>query len=320
MSQFCIESMKDAGVTEIAIIIGGNGSDKVKEYYEDGTKFGVNITYVELDYPKGIAHAINLCKNFVGDDNFLVFLGDNIIQKSIKDFAIEFKKKSPSASILLCEVDNPSRFGIADIKDGKIVKIMEKPKDPPTNLAVTGIYFLTPKIFDIISRLKPSWRNEYEITDALDMLLNENNEITYNTITDYWKDTGTPEDIINANQAILEKLQPYCNGTNHSTNCEGHVMIDSGTVIDETVKIVGPVIIGKNCKIEANCTIGPNVSIGNNATISKSQINNCIIMNDCLIDCQVKIKNSIIASNSKILPKENEENVLLLGEGTKILL
>ncbi len=320
MSQYGIESMKDAGVTEIAIIIGGNGADKVKEYYEDGTKLGIKITYVKQDYPNGIAHAINLCKNFIGEDNFLVFLGDNIIQKSIRDFAEDFKKKSPSASILLCEVNNPSRFGIADVKDGKIIKIMEKPKEPPTNLAVTGIYFLTPKIFDIISRLKPSLRNEYEITDALDMLLNENNEITYHIITDYWKDTGTPEDIINANQAILEKLQPYCNGTNHSTNCEGNVMIGSGTIVNEKVKVIGPVIIGKNCKIEANCIIGPNVSIGNNSIISKSQINNCIVMNDCLIDCKIKIKNSIIAANSQILPKETEECILLLGEGTKILL
>ena len=189
MSEFCIETMKDAGIVEIAIIIGGNGSDKVKEYYEEGTKFGLKITYIEQDFPKGIAHAINLCKNFIGEEKFLVFLGDNIIQKSIRDFAIEFEKSSASASILLCEVKNPSRFGIADIKNGQIIKIMEKPKNPPTNLAVTGIYFLTPKIFDVISRLKPSWRNEYEITDALDMLLNENNEITYNTITDYWKDT-----------------------------------------------------------------------------------------------------------------------------------
>ena len=320
MSEFCIETMKDAGIVEIAIIIGGNGSDKVKEYYEEGTKFGLKITYIEQDFPKGIAHAINLCKNFIGEEKFLVFLGDNIIQKSIRDFAIEFEKSSASASILLCEVKNPSRFGIADIKNGQIIKIMEKPKNPPTNLAVTGIYFLTSKIFEIISRLKPSWRNEYEITDALDMLLNENNEITYNTITDYWKDTGTPEDIINANEAILENLQSYCNGINQSKDSSGNIMIGTDSIINEDVKIVGPVMIGKNCKIESNCMIGPNVSIGDNSTIAKCQINNCIIMKNCLIDCKIKIKNSIIASNSKILPKENNENILLLGEGTKILL
>jgi glucose-1-phosphate thymidylyltransferase len=312
--------MREAGITEIAIIIGGNGSNKVKEYYGDGKEFGLNISYIEQDAPNGIAHAINLCKNFVGQEKFLVFLGDNIIQKSIKNIADEFNASSASATILLCEVDNPSRFGIANIKNGRITKIMEKPKNPPTNLAVTGIYFLTPKIFDIISRLKPSWRNEYEITDALDMLLNENHIITYHTITDYWKDTGTPEDIINANNAILQKLESYCDGINHTQQITGNIMIGKNTIIDENTKIVGPVLIGENCSIKSNCTIGPNVSIGNNSKLSKCQINNTIIMEDCVIDCEVKIKNSIIASNAKILAKENEENILLLGEGTKILL
>ncbi|GBL40896.1 low-salt glycan biosynthesis nucleotidyltransferase Agl11 [Nitrosarchaeum sp.] len=177
MSQYCLESLVDAGVSEIAIIIGGIGSNKVQEYYGNGEKFGAKITYVNQDYPRGIAHAINLCKEFIGNDKFVVFLGDNIIKKSISDYVLKFKQSDASASILLCEVSNPTQFGIADVKDGIIKKIMEKPKDPPTNLAVTGIYLLTPTIFDIIDRLKPSWRNEYEITDALQMLLEENHKL-----------------------------------------------------------------------------------------------------------------------------------------------
>ena len=159
MSQYCIESIKEAGITEIAIIIGGTGSNKVREYYGSGKKFNVNFTYIEQDEPKGIAHAIRLCKDFVNNEKFIVFLGDNIIQKSISDFTEKFEKSNYDATILLCEVDNPSRFGIADLKDEKIQKIMEKPKNPPTNLAVTGIYFLTQKIFNVIDRLKPSGRN-----------------------------------------------------------------------------------------------------------------------------------------------------------------
>ena len=155
MSEYCIESMKSAGVTEIAIIIGGIGSQKVKEYYGDGNQFGIKINYILQDFPRGIAHAISLCEDFIGNEKFLVFLGDNIIQKSIKEFGSEFKKSDDAATILLCEVDNPSRFGIADIQNGQIKKIIEKPKNPPTNLAVTGIYFLTPVIFDIIKKLKP---------------------------------------------------------------------------------------------------------------------------------------------------------------------
>ena len=209
MSEYCVEAIRDCGISEIAIIIGGIGSNKVKEYYGDGSEFNVKITYIEQDTPKGIAHAINLCKKFVGNEKFLVFLGDNIIQKSINDISKKFQSSDNDALILLCEVDNPKQFGIADVKENKIIKIMEKPKNPPTNLAVTGIYFLTSKIFDIFSRLKPSWRNELEITDALQMMLEEKNKVSFEMITDYWKDTGTPDDIIHANGEVLKNMKPY---------------------------------------------------------------------------------------------------------------
>jgi glucose-1-phosphate thymidylyltransferase len=321
MSEYCIESMKEAGVKDIVIIIGGIGSQKVKDYYGNGEKFGVNITYIPQDFPRGISHAISLCEDFIDNEKFLVFLGDNIIQKPISEFGIEFKKSNAAASILLCEVDNPSRFGIADIENGQIKKIVEKPKEPPTNLAVTGIYFLTPVIFDIIRRLKPSWRNELEITDALDMLLNENHVITYNMITDYWKDTGTPEDIIHANKAILENLTPDCRGKKESTvSLEGKISVGNDSLIKNEVRIKGPVIIGKNCEISGNAIIGPNTSIGNGCIISGGKIKDSIIMDNCEIGKNVNIKNSIISSNSSI--KQNniqDEQIFLLGEGTKIL-
>ena len=320
MSEYCIESMKSAGITEIVIIIGGIGFQKVKEYYGNGDKFGVKITYILQDFPRGIAHAISLCEDFIDNEKFLVFLGDNIIQKSINEFGIEFQKSNAAATILLCEVDNPSRFGIADIKDGQIKKIIEKPKNPPTNLAVTGIYFLTPIIFDIIKRLKPSWRNELEITDALDMLLNEKYSITYKMITDYWKDTGTPEDIISANKAILENIIPQFKGKKDSTVLiEGDVSIDNETYISNQVKIIGPVIIGNKCKISGDTIIGPNTSIGNECIISGGIIKDSIIMNNCEIGKNVNLRNSIISSNSTINQNNiKNEQIFLLGEGTKV--
>jgi glucose-1-phosphate thymidylyltransferase len=319
MSQYCVESIKNTGIDEIAIIIGGIGANKVKEYYGNGDDFGVKFTYISQESPKGIAHAIQLCKNFVNNEKFLVFLGDNIIQKRIEHIAKEFKNSDDDASVLLCEVDNPSRFGIADVENGKIIKIMEKPKIPPTNLAVTGIYFLTPKIFDVINRLKPSWRNELEITDALQMLLEEGNKITYHTITDYWKDTGTPEDIINANKEILKNMNSSLNGKiGENVSINGNVSIGFDTTIKDNCKLVGPVIIGNNCILEKNASIGPNTSIGNNTKISKANIQDSIIMENCEIMTQIKIKNSIISSNSKINQTVNNEKELLLGEGTNI--
>ena len=321
MSQYCIESMKEGGIVEIAIIIGGIGAQKVQDFYGDGRKFGVNITYVDQDFPRGISHAISLCEDFIGNEKFMVFLGDNIIQKSIKDFSINFQKSNAAASILLCEVDNPSRFGIADIQNGKIKKIMEKPENPPTNLAVTGIYFLTPIIFDIIKRLKPSQRNELEITDALDMLLNENHIITYNMITDYWKDTGTPEDIIHANGIILENLSTYFHGKDDGTNSiKGNIMIGENTIIKNNSVLNGPIIIGKNCIIDG-ATIGPHTSIGDNSMMSDCNLENSIIMSDCKISGAIKIKNSIISYNASIISNPiNIEKTFLLGEGTKLIL
>jgi len=297
MSEYCLDSIKETGITDVAIIIGGMGSNKVKEYYGNGKNFGVNITYIEQDEPRGIAHAIRLCKEFVNNEKFLVFLGDNIIQKPITDFVENFNKSDYDATVLLCEVDNPSRFGIADVENEKIVKITEKPKKPASNLAVTGIYLLTPLIFEVIDNLKPSWRNELEITDALDNLLKQNDNIGYETITDYWKDTGTPEDILNANRQVLEHI---CNQTGGN-----------------------PSIIGKNCKIDESASIGPNVSIGDNTIISSDVvIENSIIMSGCKIDGSLNIKDSIISANCHLHGnnKDKTKKVFLLGEGTKITL
>jgi len=315
MSQFCLETIAETGITDIAIIVGGVGSNKVREFYGDGEKFNVKITYIEQDEPRGIAHAIRLCKEFVNDEKFLVFLGDNIIQKSIADFVENFKNSNHDATVLLCEVDNPSRFGIANVKNEKIVKIIEKPKNPESNLAVTGIYFLTPKIFQIIDDLKPSWRNELEITDALDNLLKENDNIGYEKITDYWKDTGTPEDIIHANGEIIAKHPEYV--CRHNS---GQIILGNNCEIGSNVKIEGPVIIGDNCKIQSKGTIGPNVSIGNNSIISVSLIKNSIIMDNCKINSTTEIKNSIIANNSEIKDVTGSAKVFLLGEGSKISL
>ncbi|HIA97186.1 MAG TPA: glucose-1-phosphate thymidylyltransferase [Candidatus Nitrosopelagicus sp.] len=311
MSQYCIESIKETGITEIAIIVGGTGSSKVREYYGSGEKFGVSFTYIEQDRPKGIAHAIRLCKEFVNNEKFLVFLGDNIVQRSIADFTSNFKKSEFDATILLCEVDNPSRFGIAAIENNKITKILEKPKDPPSNLAVTGIYFLTPIIFDVIDNLKPSWRNELEITDALDILLEKNHNISFEMITDYWKDTGTPEDILNANRQVLEHI---CNQT---------CIVDESSITLSNSNWITPSIIGKNCKIDKSARIGPNASIGDNTIISSDVvIENSIIMSDCKIDGGLNIRDSIISANCHLHGnnKDKTKKIFLLGEGTKITL
>ena len=322
MSQYCVETLSSAGIKEIAFIVGGIGSNKVKEYYGNGEKFGGKFTYIKQDSPKGIAHAISLCEDFIDNEKFIVFLGDNIIQRKINDYVLDFEKSNAFASLLLCEVSNPSQFGIAEIENNKIIKITEKPKNPSTNLAVTGIYFLTSYIFEIIKKLKPSWRNELEIADALQILVEENEKIIYGMITDFWKDTGTPDDIIEANKIILENMPESFQGKKEeNVIMEGKIIVDKGTIIKNGVKIVGPVIIGKDCIIEGNTVIGENTSIGENSYLSDCNISDSIIMSNCTIKGRLEIRNSIIASNSKIIKEKKESNKkFILGEGTQISL
>jgi glucose-1-phosphate thymidylyltransferase len=322
MSQYALEDLKTAGVTEIGIIIGDVYPEKVKEYYGDGSRFGVKISYIYQDEPKGISHAIRLCKDFIDNDKFIVYLGDNVLRKNLIDYTNKFSNSNSDAMILLCEVDEPQRFGIAELdsEPGKIKKIVEKPKNPPSNLAVIGIYFLTPKIFDIIDNLKPSWRGELEITDALDLLMNQGNKIEYDIVTGWWKDTGTPEDIIHANKLVLDSI-----GTenqfliDNDSHIKDNIVIGKETEISRDSFVAGPSIIGKNCKIGPAVRLGPYVSIGDNCTIQNCDIENSIIMNDCKINVKSNFDSSIIAYGSEIadskVPKKHQ---LLLGERSNL--
>ena len=312
MSQYVLEDLRDAGIKDIAIIIGDVYPEKVKEFYGNGEKFGVNLTYVYQDNPKGIAHAISLCYDFIGTDKFVVYLGDNILRTGLLSYVKKFQSSSNDAQILLAEVENPSQFGVAKIQENKILKIIEKPKDPPSNLAVIGVYFLTPKIFEIIKQLKPSWRGELEITEALQLLMDNDLQIDYDYVTGWWKDTGTPKDILHANKLILESMA--------QKNKENGILIGKNCTIDSSSKINGPVIIDENCVIGSSSIIGPNVSIGKNSHLDNCTIKNSIVMDNCIINASIKIVDSIIANGTEIKKNESEESVYLLGERSNIVL
>ncbi len=321
MSQYAIEDLKEAGITDIGVIIGDVYPEKVKEFYGDGSKFGIKITYIYQDKPKGISHAIKLCRDFIGNDRFVVYLGDNILRKGLVDYTKKFQSSTADAMILLCEVDDPSRFGVAELDGKKIKKITEKPKNPISNLAVIGVYFLTPKIFDIIDILKPSWRGELEITEALQLLMEKGNTIEYDIVTGWWKDTGTPEDILHANQLVLDTI-----GTQNQfridkeTKIQGNIAIGKNTNISRDSFITGPVIIGDNCNIGPAARIGPHVSIDNNCSIKQCDIENSIIMADCKIDTKISIADSIVAHASEITNHHLKKHQFLLGERSQVRL
>jgi glucose-1-phosphate thymidylyltransferase len=324
MSEYALEDLKNAGIKEIAIIIGDVYPEKVKEYYQNGDNYEVKISYIYQDKPKGIAHAIRLCKEFIGNDKFVVYLGDNILRKNITSYREKFESQNSDAMILLCEVKNPEQFGVAELNENKdqIKKIIEKPKKPASNLAVIGIYFLTPKIFDIIDRLKPSGRGELEITEAMQLLIDEKNKVTFDTVTGWWKDTGTPEDIIHANKLVLDSI-----GTkdqfliNSDVKIKNKIIIGKNSSISPDLIINGPVIIGDNCRLDSSVNIGPYVSIGNNCSLKKCNIKNSILMNDCKIDKEINIFDSIIANGSEIEDMGEERKCqFLLGERSHLKL
>lgn len=322
MSQYALEDLREAGITDIAIIIGDVYPEKVKEFYEDGKKFGVKITYIFQDKPRGISHAIRLCKDFVGDDKFVVYLGDNILRKGLVDYAKKFQSSNTESLILLCEVEDPSRFGIAELDGKKIKKITEKPKNSASNLAVIGVYFLTPKIFDIIDKLKPSWRGELEITDALQMLMEQDHSIEYAVVTGWWKDTGTPDDILHANRLVLDTIGTQNQFVlNEGSHVQGNIIMGKNTTVSRDSFVSGPAIIGDNCVIGPAARIGPYVSIGNNSVIKHCDIENSILMDDCTVNTKIHISDSIIAHGSEITNNnKSKKHQFLLGERSQIKL
>jgi len=323
ISQHALEDLVEAEINEIAIVLGNTYPEKVKEHYGDGSKFGAKITYINQGEPKGIAHAIGLCEQHIQNEPFIVYLGDNLIKGGIKDFTETFKTSNHEAMILLSEVENPQRFGVAKFDENrKLIGIVEKPKQPPSNYALTGIYFFRPIIFKMIKQLKPSWRGELEITEAIQLLLENGYDVGYQIVKGWWKDTGAPEDILEANRLVLDELESSIKGKIEDNSCiQGKVSIGENTIIKQGALIRGPATIGENSSIENNVYIGPYTSIGNEVTIKRGEIENSIIMDHCLIDADERIVDSIIAPHSKIISNDSNKprgRRFILGERSHV--
>jgi len=323
ISQYVLEDLRDSGIRDIAIILGDIYPEKVKEYYGDGEKFGVHITYIHQGEPKGIAHAVGLCEDFVGED-FVVYLGDNLLKGGIARYVNEFSKSSLDAMILLCKVSKPELFGVARFDDeGNLIGLVEKPKVPPSPYALTGIYFFRRAIFDAIRRLKPSWRGELEITEAIHLLLVSGYKVDHRIVSGWWKDTGTPEDILEANRLVLDELKTRIDGTvQNQSSMQGRISLGSGSIIKSGALIRGPAIIGENSTIEGDVYIGPYTSIGNNVIIRSGEIENSIIMDGCLIEVNDRIIDSIIGPNTKIISDAESKpsgRRFIIGESSQII-
>jgi len=322
MILYGLEHLIGAGITEIAVILGPI-REGVVELLGDGSRFGARITYIEQPEPRGLAHAVMISEHFLKGEPFVMYLGDNLLKKGAQPFVEAFEKKQAHCVIAVAEVQDPSRYGVVVLnRDGSIQKLVEKPREPVSKKALVGIYVFNDMIFDSIRQIKPSWRGELEITDAIQTLLNQGAKIEVQSVQGWWKDTGRPEDLLEANQLVLRDLEPLNEGTvEHSATVEGDVQIGKNTVVHGRTTVRGPSIIGQHCEIGPNAYVGPYTSIGSNSTIKDSEIENSIVMDGVYIECGKRIIGSLIGTKAKVVSFEN--NVprglkLILGDMTYI--
>ncbi len=325
ISQFVLEDLRNSGVKEVAIILGDIFPERVKEYYGNGAQFELRISYIYQKEPRGIAHAISLAKDFVGNDKFVAYLGDNILKGGILRFTNKFISNDYDSMILLTKVKNPSKFGVAQFdKNNNLIRLVEKPKIPPSDYVLTGIYFLTPLIFDIISKLKPSRRGELEITDALQKIISKGLNIGFDFVEGWWKDTGTPDDILDVNRLILDEQNTFVKGKiEDMSSTQGRISVDEDSIIRKGSLVRGPCIIGKNTEVKSGVYVGPYTSIGNQVKVLRGEIENSIIMDRCIIDAEVRIIDSIIGPRSQLVSVKKgrpKGSRFILGEMSQLYL
>ena len=311
-----IEALKEAGISEIGIIVGDT-KEEIKQATGDGSHWDLNITYIEQAAPLGLAHAVKISEEFLRGEPFVMYLGDNILKSGITSLVEEFRQKKPNSLILLTEVANPHMFGVAELEDGRVVRLVEKPKKPASNLALVGVYMFDTHIFEAVKAIKPSWRNELEITDAIQYLVEHGYEVQPHLVTGWWKDTGKIEDILDANRLILETISGSNLGNVDDTSrINGQVVIEQGVVVKNSI-IRGPAIIGENSEI-ADSYIGPFTSIQNNCKIIHTEIENSIVLEKSeIVEVGGRIDESLIGREVKIFKCPSKPSVYRFMVGDK---
>jgi glucose-1-phosphate thymidylyltransferase len=291
-----LEAMAAAGIKEVGIIIAPETGETIREAAGDGSRFGIQITYIEQDEPKGLAHAVLTAESFLGDDSFVMYLGDNLLKDGITDLVEAFKRSEPDALILLTPVPDPEIYGVAELDGDRVKKLVEKPKDPPSNLALVGVYMFTPSIYDAARTIEPSWRDELEITDAIQVLIDRGMRVEPHIVKGWWKDMGRLEDLLEANRLILEDVERRVDGELIDAQVEGRVVVEKGARLERTL-VRGPAIIGAGARV-TDAYIGPYSAIDENVTIERAEIEHSIVMEDSKItDLGARMEASLIGRN-----------------------
>lgn len=315
-----IESIRDAGITEIGIVIGSTG-DQIREAVGRGGRWGVDITYIEQDAPLGLAHAVKVSQDFLGDDRFVMFLGDNVIEGGISSLISQFAESEWNSQIVLTRIKDPRQYGVAELgENGRIVRLVEKPEKPPSDLALVGIYMFDANIFKAVHAITPSWRGELEITDAIQWLVDNNYAVHPYVHRGWWIDTGKREDMLQANDLVLEEIDYTIDGyVDRDSQVGRRVRVQRGAEIINSV-VRGPAIIGENSRI-VNSYIGPFTSISHNVVVENSEIEHSMVLGDSEIrDIEARIQDSLIGRNAKITrsPIKPKALKLTLGDNSQV--
>jgi glucose-1-phosphate thymidylyltransferase len=316
---FGIQAIVDAGITDIGIVVGDT-REEIKKAVGDGSRWGARVQYIEQEAPLGLAHAVLISESFLGGSSFVMYLGDNLIPDGISALVKEFEEEKPNSMILLAKVPNPESFGVAELKDHRVVRLEEKPKKPKSDLALVGVYMFDRNIFEAVKNIKPSKRNELEITDAIQYLIDHGYNVHPHVIQGWWKDTGKLEDMLEANRIVLSRSSRKVEGrVDKSSRIEGRVIIAEGAEIINSV-IRGPAIIGAGTRIE-NSFVGPFTSIHENVEIFDSEIEHSIILQNCTIkNIHRRIEGSLVGRNVKIYeaPPRPKAFRFMLGDNSVV--
>lgn len=316
---YAIEAALDAGIKEIGIICNAEGNE-VPQAIGNGRRWGVKITYIPQKAPLGLAHVVKIAQQFIGKDDFIFYLGDNMVVGGVKRFIDDFEKSDCNCFLTLAKVKDPERFGVPEIKNGKIVRIEEKPRKPKSQFAVAGIYIYDRHIFEAVRNIKPSARGELEISDAHTYLIQHGYKVGYSEITGWWKDTGKPTDLLEANRLVLDNIQSKITGrVDRTSNVAGKVIIEEGASIINSV-VRGPVIIGSGCVID-NSYIGPFTSIGNMTEIRNSEVEYSIVLRNCkVLNVKLRIEGSILGNDVEIVEANGKPLVhrFMIGDQSRV--